>query len=124
MLIKYIISSCTSHFGLKLFSLFIGFGLWFVLGQTVGSSISLTVPLTFYNTLNSQIKSAEKVAITLSGIRKDLWALDQTQLAIHIDASQLKSGKNIVNLSQEHLLIPEHIKILHYNPANIIITKM
>jgi YbbR domain-containing protein len=78
-----------------------------------------TIPVCFYNigTKNS-IHAPETVAVQLRGTRTDLAAIDTNQLAVHIDATSVSSGKHPLEISNKTLLLPNRIQVVYYSPMN------
>ncbi|HBY05683.1 TPA: hypothetical protein DEG75_01910 [Candidatus Dependentiae bacterium] len=106
---------------------------WVLVNTFHDATITVEVPICFYNTDTTTISAPEKVRITLSGRRADLKALNFTQLAAHIDASTLKKSNTSIPsisstpsiptiLSEKHLLLPRSIKLVNYYPTNLILS--
>lgn len=107
---------------LKVIALIFGFVWWSVLGQTVGSNRWLHLPIAVYNTHGKLINAPDTIQVKLTGRRNDLQALDMQHLALHIDATHLKEGKNVIDITHDMLLLPERIRLVQYQPSNIIVT--
>lgn len=103
----------------KIIALIAGTSIWWMLGQTVGSSRWVTVPLAFYNSSTHQITGPDTIQVQLAGRRSDLYALDTQQLALHIDRSRIKDGSNKITVSSESLLLPDQINIKASRPSNV-----
>ena len=104
---------------LKIIALLLGYSFWYIFGSSHTTAVQLTVPLCFYNVpTNNNVNAPESVSIKIAGKRSDIRALDIEQIAVHIDAEQLHEGKNLLTVTQETLLLPESIKLIHYSPSN------
>lgn len=109
-------------FLLKMIALIIGYSFWYITGSSHITATTLSVPLCFYNTPeHTHLQAPESVSVTISGKRSDIRALDQDQLAVHIDAAQLHPGKNVVQLTHRELMLPRHMKLLQYAPSNLVV---
>jgi len=107
---------------IKITSLFLGYIFWCMLSASHMGSYWLTVPLCFYNIPHdSHIDAPEAIAVNIQGRRTDLWNLDTTTLAAHIDANTLSTGKQSYHPNTNNLLLPETIRLVHYKPSNIVV---
>lgn len=106
---------------LKVFSLILGYTFWYIFshGQTI--TIEHTIPLCFYNIpKEGTLKSPETINVHLQGKRNLLSGLNMKKLAVHVDAQTLHAGNNQVVISaKKNLFLPEHIKLIHYTPAQL-----
>lgn len=109
---------------LKLISLLLAYMMWHTFASHIERDKTCTVPLCFYGSESNLITQApESVVITLRGLQKDLRALDTTSLAVHIDSDRLKNGPQEKTLQNADLFLPASVKLVHYTPNNIVITK-
>lgn len=107
---------------LKIMSIFFGVSLWYILSQQRNDSITVDVPICFYNTTPQvAINAPETIRISLYAKRSDLIALDFSQLAIHLDAKQLQKPSTNMYLESRHLFLPATIKLVDYSPAPVLI---
>ncbi len=104
---------------LKLISLLLGYTFWYIFGNSHTTTAWITIPLSFYNipTQNS-IRAPETLSVKIAGKRTDLRSLDTNELAIHVNASHLREGKNALTITPETIFLPESIKLVHYSPSN------
>lgn len=119
--LRPLLHSLRTNLMYKTLSLICGITFWLIWGQTAHTSRSFTVPLTFYNQQQLSLQAPESIRVTLAGTRRDLQALDREQLTIPIDCSYLPPGDTIVNLTHQHLLLPDHLKVIYYEPSNIVV---
>lgn len=83
----------------------------------------MTVPLCFYGTSeDKEVRAPESVAVTLSGKREDLIALDLNNIALHINMEELRMGDNLIEVSTEKLFLPSTVKVVHWSPLNPVVT--
>lgn len=78
-----------------------------------------TVPICFYNvcpTMNIACQT-DAIAIHVSGKRADLKQYDD--IALHIDASKLTHGTQVITPDPEQLFVSNSIKLLHCKPLAI-----
>lgn len=86
-------------------------------------SLQLSIPLCFSELPDNYIINApEKIAVTLSAQRSDLYALDRTSLSAHININKLLPGKHGIVLTEHHLFLPKNIALTNYKPINLCIT--
>lgn len=110
------------NISLKVISLMFGFTFWYIFGNLHTSNAYITVPLCFYNIpKNTQLKGPDSISLKIAGKRCDLRALDMDQLAIHINAQRLHLGKNLLQINQDTIFLPDAIKLVHYSPINPVI---
>jgi len=82
--------------------------------------VTLSVPLCFYNLpADSSIEAPESISLTIAGKRSEIRALEQEHLAVHIDASELQPGKQLVAITDKKLLLPSSIKLVQHTPSNL-----
>lgn len=113
----------TSNLTLKIISLMLGYGLWLLLSQSRTAELWADVPVCFYNVpAQIQINAPETISVQLVGHRSDLYALDNENLAFHIDGELLHVGENLLPVSREALFLPHCIKLVNYAPIPTIIT--
>ncbi len=104
---------------LKVISLLLGYTFWYIFGSSHTANAWITVPLCFYNVSEKTIiKAPETISLKVAGKRVDLRSLDPQQLAIHVNASKLSPGRNLLTLTDDTLFLPASIKLVHYNPSN------
>ncbi len=109
---------------LKVFSLILGYALWYIIGNAMSTTASLNVPLSFYNVPeNTKVNAPESITIQIRGKRSLLRALDTDRLAIHINAQELNEETNSITLTNNMLLLPETINLVHYSPSNIVVER-
>lgn len=111
----------TNKFNIKVSAFILGFSFWYMVSQSRPLEISYTVPLIFYGTNTEQLQAAETVTICLKGNKNDFYNLDLKELAIHINADQLKKGKNFIQVTNENLFLPQAIKLVHCTPSNVVV---
>jgi hypothetical protein len=117
LLIKKIIGN---NLPLKIVALASGTLFWYLFGHNLTMNMRKTVPLCFYNVpAHISITAPEEVTVELAAKRAHLYALNNNQLAVHIDAHALRQGEQIVTLTNDSLFLPPSIKLVHYEPSLI-----
>lgn len=112
-----------SNAPLKVASCIIGYTFWFIFGHSQTIKTELSVPLCFYGTDQTmQIQAPESIRIELLGKRAVMQTVDLSNIAIHIDARDLAEGSQPIEITQEKMFLPESIKLIHYSPAQIMVT--
>lgn len=116
-----IVNTINSTRTCKIGAIFIGIFFWSLINSLHERTITVSIPLCFYNANNTTISAPEKIQVTLSGKRSYLKTIDFKQLAAHFDASKLKPYERIT-ISAKDLFLPRSIKLLHYYPTNLAIS--
>lgn len=115
----------TKNTPLKLFSFILGYTLWSICSGSQTITQEMTVPLCCYQIPESiDFDAPETVNITLSGKKNQLASINHQELAIHIDASDLRIGNNPIAVTAETLFLPDSIKLVHCSSAPVIIKAM
>lgn len=109
---------------LKCFSLFLGCCVWYFFGNLHHRIITISVPLYFYGIdTKHSIDAPSDVTISIEGPRNTFLSLDTNSLALHVDGTTLKEGKQPLNIfSQAQLFVPSTIKLIDSNPHTVIVT--
>lgn len=108
---------------LKVCSLFLGYHFWLLWNIHNYHTLTVTVPLYFYNNEHNNLVAPEEVSVTVQATRSDLYKLDLTTLAAHIDAYTLHEQENMVLISGQNLFLPSHYNVIDCNPSPVHIVK-
>lgn len=111
-----------SNASLKIISLFLGYSFWHIATVNQIITTTVTVPLCFTSEHDYNITAPEKVDVTLKGRRTDLYSLDRSSLAVHINSAALSTGKHGIIIKENNLFLPRTISIARYKPSNIMVT--
>lgn len=103
----------------KLFSILLGYSLWFCIAQYQTVCKNYTAPIFFYDTDQPIHHKQETVSITLQGSRKDMHTFNPEHATLHIDGSKLREGSQEVMLSKENLFLPDTINLIDLTPSHI-----
>ena len=115
---KLLLSNST----IKLSALMIGFTLWSIMNESQFARRTLTVPVCLYNIPDTfMIKAPETATITIAGKHTNLRTLDLQDLALHINAGRLHAGTNVIDMTDDQLLLPPQINLVKYKPLRLII---
>ncbi len=109
----------SSNLTLKIGAFVIGVTLWALVSSVYEETITVTVPLCFFNAENYAIVAPESLRVTLKGFRHDLRAIDYKALAAHLDAGKIGPGKRSVLVGNKELFLPKKIKLVSYSPMNL-----
>lgn len=105
---------------LKLLAFIFGVSLWYIFSQSRHDTMSLEVPLCFYDAgQNICLQAPETIHVTLAGRRVDLCALDQKNLVAHVNASKFNEKTSKLLIESQYLFLPATIKLIHYTPAPV-----
>lgn len=110
------------HNFIRIISCIIGYSIWAFMAQNQQIKATQTIPIYFYNLQQDFIiNAAEKIEVTVSGTRTNMYHFDNANNAIHLDASQFRQGSNEIALSQENLFLPDNINLINLKPSYITI---
>lgn len=116
-------NSLKNNATLKIVSLIIGYGAWNILSASHLHTESFEIPVCFYHASDAQmIEAPPTITLALQGKKNILRNINKETLALHIDAAQLHYGPNPLIIDRSTLFLPETINVVHYSPANTIIT--
>ena len=105
---------------LKVLAIIFGINLWYIFSQSRYDTMSIDVPVYFYDTDKIlSIEAPETIQVTLAGQRSDLVSLDIEHLGTHLDASKLNEKSSKLCIETQHLFLPATIKLVHYSPAPV-----
>ena len=111
-----------SNAPLAIISLLLGYSFWYIASYNHLMSLQLTVPLYFSDLPEMYtIDAPEKIMVTLTAKRSDLYSLERKSLAAHITIEKLLPGKHGIVITEQHLFLPKNIALTHYKPANLFI---
>lgn len=105
----------------KLFSLILGYCLWFCIAQYQTVTKRYQAPIFFYDTQNQLITTINTIDLVLQGSRSDMYYFNPAHSAIHLDGSTLHEGNNELTLSKENLFLPDNLKLIDLIPSHITI---
>jgi len=104
-------------------SVLLGYSFWYIASYNQIVTLQLSVPLCFSSLPEAyQVKAPEKIAVTITAKRSDMYTLDETNLAAHININKLLPGNHAIILTEQHLFLPKKITLTSYKPANLYIT--
>lgn len=122
-----LIRECLTHnLILKIVSLLLGFASWSLLSNYELENQWVEIPICFYNIPgNMKVDCAqEKIKVQIAGKSKDLAHCDANSLALHINATDFKPGKQHICPSSDQLFLPNSVKLVHYKPLFIEISSV
>ena len=106
---------------LSCMSLVFGYTLWKGISNNKTITVAYTVPLSLYNTGETEFEYPEEVTVTLKGKRSALQTVTRNS-AVHIDATTLSEKATQLALSDKHLFLPHDVKMVDCSPRIITIT--
>ncbi len=111
-----------SNAPLKIICLALGYTFWHIATTHQIITLTYTIPVCFEITDSYTIAAPETINVTLQGKRIDLYALDSSSIAAHINARSLHEGRHGILLNESNLFLPQTISLVRYKPSNIMIT--
>jgi len=109
---------------LKLLSLVIAYACWAHFSTHREYEQEFQAPICFFGADQEYVsKAPTAIAVTLKGTRQALASVDTENIAVHIDSTTLPEGTHEKVIQSADLLLPASLKLVHYSPNNILITK-
>ncbi len=109
-----------NNLSLSIFALLCSYGLWNILSRSSKTTVTIAIPVYFYNKSQSKIDAPATIDVTIIGKRSLLKEMLYTS-SIHIDARDLKNGINTITLTRSMFDIPINSTLIKYNPTMTII---
>jgi YbbR domain-containing protein len=108
----------------SVFLLSLSYTLWALCNQLFLLTQKLDFPVALYNMHDEFDYQAypEKVTVTLRGYRSSYEFFDETERAVHIDASQFPEGIYTIFITPEHLFLPPGFDVMQVSPASTTLT--
>jgi uncharacterized protein (TIGR00159 family) len=95
---------------------------WLVLASQQEVNISIAAPIHYQNIPIQLIvdgQSATSVNLKLSGPRKDVKVLNEKDVRIHVDLTDLSAGNHVIKLAAKNVDVPLGVKVDSVTPQNI-----
>lgn len=113
-----------NNLGLKLIALVLATLLWSYISsqQTIKKAIS--IPVKWYNPptgLVLQSMDSKVVFVTIRGQKEDILKAQAADFSISLDLSKAKPGRQIYELTPEHVKTPSRIKVIKLSPEEVTI---
>lgn len=108
---------------IKIAALIIGYALWYNVHHSTLQTMSLDIPLCFYNVADGchLTESPAHVTVHIQGKAEYLRNMRTQDIAAHINAAPLKCGTQKILLSKNHLFLPDSAKLVHYDPSPLVV---
>ena len=114
---------CLNNAPLAIISLLLGYSFWYIASYNQIVTLQLDVPLCFSALpAHVTVHAPEKITITVSGPRANMYCVEEKTLAAHVNINKLLPGKHGIILTEQHLFLPKNIALTNYKPANLCIT--
>ena len=106
---------------LKVLAIIYAYLLWVIISQSLTSSIKINIPIVLYNEpKNINIKSTDSIDLYIKGKRHDIRNFLSQSPTVTIDAEKFSNeGNHKYPILQEHIFLPEEIKLLNYKPSQL-----
>lgn len=112
-----------TNLSLKIVAVIIGAIFWFITSAHHTTTLTLKVPVCFYNQAeDKEAQAPEYLSVELTGKRADLNSLDLANLAVHIDLTDFCPGEYLIEPSSENLFLPRRVKLVNWKPLNSFMT--
>lgn len=111
---------------LRIIALVSAFLMWFIIRDLHSVRVTYVVPVVWYNALQGTTphEYPEFFTVTLHGKRAALKTVDESMLAIHLDASRYDKPYTPLQITGDDLFLPSSIKLISYMPSNGYIKKI
>lgn len=105
---------------IKINACLIGYGLWILFSQHQIITTRVQAPVCFYQTSDdTTIIAPDTIDLIITASKKTLQRFDAYNSAIHLDASNFRSGNNHILLQKENLFLPDEINLVSLIPSSI-----
>ena len=103
---------------LKAIAILYAYFLWLLISQSFFTSKQINIPVILYDIPEQfDVDSPQSIDIIVKGRRFDMRNFIVQNPSLHIDAKSLVPGNQRHVISEEHILLPEEIKLIDYNPS-------
>ena len=110
-----------TKFLLKVLAIIYAYLWWVIISQSLGSTIKINLPILLYDAPeNLNIKAPDSVDLYIKGKRYDIRNFLSQSPTINVDAKRFSDpGHHKYPILQEHIFLPEEIKLLDYKPSQL-----
>jgi YbbR domain-containing protein len=108
------------NFGLKLISLLLAFGLWFVVARDPIAEIETRVPIEFHNLPeNMEIDSATftEAQVRVRGPQRLIRRLRPTDVRVEVNLADVRPGQRTFDLTGRQVRLPREIDVVQIVPG-------
>ncbi|HDH04888.1 MAG TPA: hypothetical protein ENH01_04130 [Nitrospirae bacterium] len=111
----------TTNVWLKLASLFLATGLWFLVMLSGRSEVTMDIPITFINIPPKLevVDYPEKIKVCIEGQERLLKYLKPDEIRAVLDISEAGAGRSFYTLSRDNIKLPKSFLITSINPETI-----
>ena len=111
----------TTNMWLKLASLFLATGLWFLVMLSGRSEITMDIPITFTNIPPKLevVDYPETITVSIEGQERLLKYLKPDEISAVLDISEARAGRSFYTLSRDNIKLPKSFLITSINPETI-----
>lgn len=99
-------------------AILIGYSLWRMLARNQIVQQRVEVPVTIYRP-NGEVLTQASINAVVQGARHRISALGQQPLRANVTVAEGPVGK--VEIKSEHVLLPEEVTLVSYEPKNIMV---
>ena len=115
-----IIKQVSNNLMLKGIACMLGVLCWLKYSHDTPVLCWITLPISFYNTSEDhKIDAPEHIQAHIRAKRTDLYLLDASKCAIHLDAQHLAAGINKVHITPGDICLPEAVTMVNYSPLPV-----
>jgi YbbR domain-containing protein len=108
------------NFGLKLFSLALATGLWFVLAREPRAEVAIQAPIEFQHMPDNLEIDSEHIAtaeVRVRGPERVVSRLRPDQIHVEVDVGGAKAGERTYNLSAQQIREPRDLEVVQVVPS-------
>ena len=103
-------------------ALLFGYLFWYIFSASQMHYKQLNIPICFYEVPDHcTIDAPETILIHISAKRSALRAVAVDNIALHLNATQLKPGPNQIKISPNNLFLPNTINLINCQPSYIVV---
>ena len=110
----------TTKLLLKVVAILYAYFLWLIISQSLSTSLDTKLPIIIYNIPQQHtVKAPSYVNVRLTGKRMELRDFVSQSPSVNIDGSTFFVGDNDCPVLQEHIFLPQEIKLIDYKPSRL-----
>src|SRR5262244_1876639 len=110
------------NFSLKVLSLFLAVGLWFVVKRVPRAEVDLTVPIEFHHfpdNLEIASSSIPDAQLRIGGPERAIRQLRSTDVHLEVDLRETKVGERTFDLMEQRVRMPRDLQVLQIVPGQV-----
>ncbi len=108
------------NFGLKLISLLLAVGLWFVVARDPIAAVEMRVPIELHNlaeNLEVDSRSLTEAQVRIRGPERLIHRLQPGDVWVRVDVTSARPGERTFDLTARHVHVPQDLEVVQIIPS-------